>query len=60
VTSNNINVAFGEGSTPEAVQEAVEEHIKSRPRGLFLPKRIEVEDFFSNLAEEIKRAGGTP
>lgn len=54
------DIFFGDGHPGEKVAEAVEEHIKSKPRGLLLPKRVEVERFFSNLAEDIKRAGGTP
>ena len=54
------DILWSEGEPGERVAEAVEEHIKSRPRGLFLPKRVEVELFFSNMAELIKRAGGSP
>ena len=54
------DIFFGDGTTPEPVAEAVEEHIKSKPRGLFLPKRVEVEEFFGGMAELIKRAGGSP
>ena len=54
------DIYFGDGDPGEKVAEAVEQHIKSRPRGLFLPRRIEVERFFANMAEEVKRAGGSP
>ena len=57
---NVSDIYFGDGTTPEPVAEAVEEHIKSKPRGLFLPKRLEVEEFFGGMAELIKRAGGQP
>ena len=54
------DIHFGEGEPGERVAEAIEQRIKERPRGLFLPKRLEVESFFSNMAELVKRAGGQP
>ena len=59
-TTVSIDVSFGEGTTPEAVAEEVERQIKERPRQLWIPRRAEAERFFANMAEEIKRAGGSP
>ena len=59
-TVEHIDVSFGQGTTPEAVTEEVERQIKERPRQLWIPRRAEAERFFANIAEEIKRAGGSP
>jgi hypothetical protein len=52
---------FGRGTTPPAVREAVELEAAARPRLVLpAPTRSDVDRFFGELAELVKRARGEP
>lgn len=58
---HRLELTFGRGTTPEPVLDAVAGALATRPR-LVLPRpsRSQVDAYFGELAELVKRARGEP
>lgn len=58
--ADELGVTFGVGTCPPEVREAVEAQAARQRIALPRPTTSEVESWFSDAAELIKRAGGSP